>query len=207
MNVMINFIIKPFVYLCFRLGLRLYYLFDKNITLYLTKISQSLGFDYINKLLLFVSSHESVNAIYCHFGATVGNKCRINSPVIMQNALSGYEKLSIGDNCHIGKDVLLDLANKITISNNVTISMRCSIITHFDVGDSSLRLNGFPRKDGDVLIKDNVYLGCGVTVLHGVTIGENSLIGAGAIVTGDIPPNSIAVGIPAKVIRMIDGTQ
>jgi acetyltransferase-like isoleucine patch superfamily enzyme len=201
---MVNFIFKLIIRAAFKPCLRAFYLFEKNITLYLTGIKNSLGFEYVNKLLLFVSNYESILAILRHFGATVGSKCRINSPINVQNAIESFDKLTIGNNCHIGKDVLLDLANKITIADNVTISMRCSIITHFDVGDSTLSLNGFSRKDGDVFLCDNVYLGCGVTVLHGVTIGANSLIGAGAVVTTDIPPDSIAVGTPAKVIKKID---
>ncbi|MBA2748254.1 MAG: acyltransferase, partial [Tatlockia sp.] len=52
-----------------------------------------------------------------------------------------------------------------------------------------------------VVIEDNCWLGYGVKVLDGVTIGEGSVIGAGAVVTKDIPPYSVAVGVPAKVVR------
>ena len=55
-----------------------------------------------------------------------------------------------------------------------------------------------------VHIKQNVFLGDNVTVLKGVTIGENSVIGNGSIVTKDIPENTIAGGIPAKVIKMLN---
>jgi acetyltransferase-like isoleucine patch superfamily enzyme len=51
------------------------------------------------------------------------------------------------------------------------------------------------------VIEDGVWLGCGVTVLRGLRIGKGSVIGAGSVITNDIPPYSIAVGIPAKVIR------
>jgi len=52
-----------------------------------------------------------------------------------------------------------------------------------------------------IIIEDDVWLGVGSTVLDGVTIGKGSVIGAGAVVTKDIPPYSIAVGVPAKVIK------
>ncbi|NED55599.1 sugar O-acetyltransferase, partial [Micromonospora aurantiaca] len=52
-----------------------------------------------------------------------------------------------------------------------------------------------------IVIEDNVWLGGGAIVLPGVTIGTNSVIGAGAVVTKDVPPNVVAVGNPAKVIR------
>jgi acetyltransferase-like isoleucine patch superfamily enzyme len=53
-----------------------------------------------------------------------------------------------------------------------------------------------------VTIGDNVWMGARVTVLPGVTIGENAVIGAGSVVTKDIPPNAIAVGNPAQVLRL-----
>ena len=55
-----------------------------------------------------------------------------------------------------------------------------------------------------ILIKENAWLGANVVVLPGVTIGENAVIGAGAVVREDIPPNSIAVGVPARVIRTFE---
>lgn len=55
-----------------------------------------------------------------------------------------------------------------------------------------------------ITIGDNVWLSCNVVVLPGVTIGENSVIGAGAVVSKDIPPNSVAVGVPAKVIKTLE---
>jgi maltose O-acetyltransferase len=55
-----------------------------------------------------------------------------------------------------------------------------------------------------IVIHDNAWLGGGVIVLAGVTIGENSVIGAGSVVTKDIPANAVAVGNPARVIRMIE---
>ena len=54
-----------------------------------------------------------------------------------------------------------------------------------------------------VVIKDNVWIGACVTIMPGVTIGENAVIGGGAVVTKDVPANTIAAGVPAKVIREI----
>lgn len=58
-----------------------------------------------------------------------------------------------------------------------------------------------------VTIKDNVWLGYGVIVMKGVTIGENSIIGMNSVVTRDIPANSIAVGSPAKVIKTLENKE
>jgi len=51
------------------------------------------------------------------------------------------------------------------------------------------------------VLQDNVWLGLHVQVLDGVTIGYGTVVGAGAVVTKDLPPNSVAVGVPAKVVR------
>ena len=59
---------------------------------------------------------------------------------------------------------------------------------------------------GNVVIKDNVFIGVNTVILKGVTIGENSIIGAGSVVAKDIPANSVAVGNPAKVIHKIDNS-
>ena len=54
-----------------------------------------------------------------------------------------------------------------------------------------------------IVLGKNVWVGSNATILQGVTIGDNSVIGAGAVVTGDIPANTVAVGVPAKVVRDI----
>lgn len=66
-----------------------------------------------------------------------------------------------------------------------------------------------PRRDKweaatPIVIGDNVWLGGGVIVLPGVTIGENTVVGSGAVVTKDLPPNVVAVGNPARVIRQVE---
>ncbi len=58
---------------------------------------------------------------------------------------------------------------------------------------------------GGIVIADNVWLGFGVIVLDGVRIGNGAVIGAGAVVNHDIPDNAIAVGVPARIIKMRDG--
>ncbi|MCC6454727.1 MAG: acyltransferase [Caldilineaceae bacterium] len=54
---------------------------------------------------------------------------------------------------------------------------------------------------GDIVIEDDVWLGAQVCVMDGVVIGKGAIVGAGAVVTKDVPPNSLAVGVPARVIR------
>lgn len=94
----------------------------------------------------------------------------------------------------------------IKIGNNVRITHGVRFITH-DGGVWVIRNKyGLKNADifGNIVIKDNVHIGMGVTIMPGVTIGNNVVIGCGAVVTKDIPDNSIAVGVPARVIKNIE---
>lgn len=109
----------------------------------------------------------------------------------------------IGDGCFFNYNtVILDVA-PITFGKGVLAGPNCQFLTPTHplnpVDRKNLWEGGLP-----ITVEDNVWFGGGVTVLPGVTIGENSVIGAGAVVTRDIPANSVAVGNPAKVIKTID---
>ena len=110
--------------------------------------------------------------------------------------------VSIQHDCHIGS------INKITIGNNVLMASKVYISDHFhgEITKEALLLPPSLRKlysKGPVVIEDNVWLGEGVVVLPGVTIGENSIIGANAVVTRSIPRNCVAAGNPARIVREI----
>lgn len=106
----------------------------------------------------------------------------------------------------VGKDCRLyirDFGSEpylISIGDHVTITKGVNFITH-DGGMWVLR-NEYPDIDyiRPIIIHDNCFIGMNAILLPGITIGPNSIIGAGAVVTKSIPPNSIAVGVPAKVI-------
>ena len=99
----------------------------------------------------------------------------------------------------------------IKIHDNVNIAANVTFITH-DVSDSminnieSVCANGqkLCEKIGCIEIMENVFVGANSTILYDVRIGSNVIIGAGSIVTKDIPPNSVAAGVPAKVIGNFD---
>ena len=117
--------------------------------------------------------------------------------------------------------VYSDHGVNIRLGRNVFINQRCQLndIGGIEIGDDvmigpgvSLISSGHPvapasRRDGitaaPIRIERNVWIGASAMILQGVTVGENSVIGAGAIVTHDVPPNMLAVGVPAKVIRNI----
>jgi len=88
----------------------------------------------------------------------------------------------------------------ITLEDGVYIGPNVNIITENHAEDPQIRKNVYTKP---IYIKKNVWIGAAATILPGVTIGENSIIGAGAVVTKDIPENTIAGGVPAKIIRKI----
>lgn len=116
--------------------------------------------------------------------------------------------LNIGTGCSVANAVGFGSEPYlITIGDNVRITKNVQFITH-DGGLWVVR-NIYPKYSGADLIKpitvgNNVHIGIGATIMPGVHIGNNCVIGCGAIVTRDIPDNSIAVGIPAKVIESIE---
>ncbi|MGK9117702.1 MULTISPECIES: acyltransferase [Sphingobacteriaceae] len=93
-------------------------------------------------------------------------------------------------------------ANLIEIGNEVVIAAGVRLVSH----DSSYTniFGDVPTKYGHIIIEDNVYIGVNAIILPGVRIGESSLIGAGSIVNKNIPPRSIVVGNPCKIIGSID---
>ncbi|HII59469.1 TPA: acyltransferase [Methanocaldococcus jannaschii] len=109
--------------------------------------------------------------------------------------------LEIGDNCGIGSFSIINATKKITIGSNVLISSHVHIID----GDHGFKKGELIRNQKMVSepieIGDDVWIGTGVKILKGVKIGEGAVIGAGSVVTRDIPPYSVAVGVPARVIK------
>lgn len=97
----------------------------------------------------------------------------------------------------------------IEIGDNTTVSFDVAFVTH-DAGTRVLRNLAKTEKEkqtviyGKIIVGKNCFIGCRTTVLPGVKIGDNTIIGAGSVVNRDIPENSVAAGVPCKVICTID---
>lgn len=128
----------------------------------------------------------------------VGEECVVEQPLF---CTYGYNT-TLGDHCFLNVNCKLMDSGKITIGNHVFIAPNVCLITEEHAMDVEQRLKGLEYTH-PITIGDNVWICTGVMVLPGVTIGENSVIGAGSVVTKDIPPNSLAVGNPCKVIRTL----
>lgn len=136
----------------------------------------------------------------------IGNRCVFNSKSIFNQR--GIKKciiqtgkigaaIKIGDDCSFsGISIVAD--SEVLIGNNVMVGADSLI------GDRDGHADRLHTHTAKIIIEDNVFIGMHCMVLKGVTIGKNSIIGAGSIVTKDIPSNVVAVGVPCKVIRKID---
>jgi len=166
-----------------------------------TAIHKHLFIEVANRFMSSIVLSAMVAPALRLFGATIGKKARVYSPLILNN--TKFSNLVIGANCHVGRGVLLDLADRIEVGDNATISMNTTIITHIDMGRSPLADSEFPAQQAPVSIGAGTYIGAGVTILHGVTIGENSVVAAGSVVRNDVESGAVVAGVPAQLVRKI----
>ena len=104
------------------------------------------------------------------------------------------DKLKLGYKTDIGAFTYINAKNGVIIEDYVQIGSHCSIYS----------VSTIDNKEGEVVLKKNCRIGSHSVVMPGVTIGENSIIGAFSFVNEDVPDNTVAVGVPAKVIKGIE---
>ncbi len=114
----------------------------------------------------------------------------------------------IGDDVSINFDCHIGCVNRIVIGNGVLMASKIFITDHMhgEVTAEALATPPSARRvvsPGPVIIGDNVWIGEGVCIMPNVTIGKNAIIGANAVVTTSIPENAVAVGVPARVIKVL----
>lgn len=139
---------------------------------------------------------------YIDFGKnlTTGGRCRIEVHGDHED-----KRLIFGSNVNIGYDVRISCCDKIKIGNDVLMGSRVLLIDNChgkyvgEAQDDPRKLTAKP-----IVIENNVWLGENVVVQMGVRIGEGSIIGANSVVTHDIPSMCIAVGSPARIIKLYD---
>ncbi len=160
----------------------------------------------INIPLMFMPT-QAIAPVLRANGATIGQRVRFRSPLVIHNSdrepRRCYKQLEVGDDCYFGRELFLDLQDKIVIEDHVTVSHRVMILTHTDAGTSPLKDEFIATDQAPVIIRRGAYIGANVTVLQGVEIGESSVVGAGAVVTRSVPPASVAVGVPARIIKSL----
>ncbi len=131
----------------------------------------------------------------------IGNNVIISKACVIQ-AKTG--SLEIGNNSDIGAHTIISSISGITLAPSVLIAGNCYIggaRYHMDDLTEPIMNQGIYSR-GPVSIGEGTWIGASVTILDGATIGKGCVIGAGSLVTGDIPDYAIAVGVPAKVVRL-----
>lgn len=156
-----------------------------------------IGWDSVNDRISTISKSNLIFVMRL-LGAKIGKDCDIESGIRFHNA-KGYQKLTIGTNCHIGKDCFFDLRDEVVIENNVVISMQCTFITHIDMSKSELS-SKYKSSSDKIVIGNNVYIGVQSTILKGVNLSSNVVIGAMSLVNKSVSEGEVVLGVPAKVI-------
>lgn len=112
----------------------------------------------------------------------------------------GGVKTAKGSRCFIGRNVTFDAVypNQIIIGDHVHITAGCVLLTHYlDVGKNGVKW----LHDGNIVLEDGCFLGINTIITKPLTIGRNSVVGAGSVVTKDIPPNEVWAGNPARFLK------
>ncbi len=130
---------------------------------------------------------------------SIGEGCYIEPPF---RANFGGKHVFMGNNVYANFNLTCVDDGNIYIGDRVMIGPNVTIATAGHPIEPSLREKAY-QYNIDVHIENNVWIGAGAIILPGVTIGENSVIGAGSVVTKDIPKNCVAVGNPCRVLRGI----
>lgn len=127
-----------------------------------------------------------------------GTNCCIRSPFQCDY---GYN-ISVGDNFFANYNFIVLDGGKVTIGNNVFIAPNVGLHTAGHPLDSKRRNEGLEYA-GPITIEDDVWIGAGVQVCPGVTIGHGAVVAAGAVVTKDVAPDTVVAGVPARPVKTI----
>ena len=110
---------------------------------------------------------------------------------------------SMGEGVHVDIDFHCEYGKNIFVGNKVIINMNCTFVDNhrIEIGDNVLIASNVQARP--VRIEDGVWIGGGAILLPGVTVGKNTVVGAGSVVTRSIPANCVAVGNPCRVIKKL----
>lgn len=128
----------------------------------------------------------------------VGEGCWIEPPLYV----NWGSRIALGDHVYANTGLTVIDDTFVTIGSHVMLGPRVTISAASHPVDPELRRQAY-QYDLPVVLEENVWVGAGATILPGVTIGKNSVIGAGSVVDRDIPPDVVAAGVPCRVLREI----
>lgn len=140
-------------------------------------------------------SEEYLSILNELLDGNIGENSRITTPF----AGAAFDRIKIGNNVFINSNCLAMARGGITIEDDVMIAGNVQLLSnnHDEYERQVLTCE-------EIIIKKGAWIGAGASILPGVTIGKYAIVGAGAIVTKDVPDYSVVVGIPAKVVKTLD---
>ena len=143
-----------------------------------------------------------LNAFTNLYGCEIGDDTKIGTFVEVQKGAKIGSRCKISSHSFICEGVTIE--DEVFVGHNVTFTN--------DLFPRATRPDGSPQTDADwkcvpTLIKRGASIGSSATIVCGVTIGERAMVGAGAVVTKDVPPNTLVVGNPARVLRKLETNQ
>lgn len=148
-------------------------------------------------------TYEDAAEIRAVFSDLIGKDVDPSFSLIPPFYTTGGENIRVGRNVFINQNCTMYDLGGIDIADDVMIGPNVNIITSGHPIEPSRRRAGVVA--APIAIERNVWIAAGVTIIGGVTVGENSVVAAGSVVTGDVPANTLVGGNPARLIRAIGG--
>ena len=137
-------------------------------------------------------------------GARIGRGSIVHDVRFFNLYRRGLGGLQVGEECFLGDECLLDLAEGICLERQVTLAERVLVLTHTNVGYHDHPLQPlFPARAAPVVVEQGSFIGANATLLPGIRVGARSFVAAGSVVTADVPPATLVAGVPARSVRRL----
>ena len=169
---------------------------------WLTECENIIGKPIKNQPLLLNGKGKIVFGLNCKFGYK--DSAGFYSSYTYIEARNPKAVVVFGNNNYFNNNCTIEAFDSIEFGNDVLVGVNCSFLDNDGHNLAIEKRKSEIPNSAPIRIGNNVFIGDNVTVLKGVSIGDNSVIGSGSIVTKSIPSNSIAAGNPAKVIRELN---
>lgn len=165
---------------------------------YMPKLRHGI-FLFIEKCLRWCINPRARARLLGLLGAQIGKNVRVYEIQLFSLA-NGFRHLHLADDVHVGPGCRIDLTGPLHIDKRSTLSPGVCVLTHADPGAShhSKLVNRYPPHSSGTQIGADCWIGANAVLLDGITVHSGTVVGAGAVVTSDLPSDTLAVGVPAR---------